>query len=291
MSQAREIRTKISNVKNTAKITRAMELVSASKKRRAQERMQRAQPYADKIRSVISHVAASHSESRHPYLQSREEIKRVGFIVVSTDRGLCGGLNINLFRKVVQEMQALEAKGIGCDVCIIGRKGESFFARHSAAILGIITQLGDEPPVSDLIGVIKVMIDRFDSGEIDRVFVASNEFVNTMVQRPAVTQLLPLPEGDDVGGQQGHWDYIYEPDSAKEILTRLMLRYIESQVYRSVIENIACEQAARMVAMKSATENASDIIDDLQTVYNKARQASITSEIAEIVGGAAAIEG
>lgn len=286
----REIRNKIGSVKNTQKITAAMELVAASKMRRAQERMQRAKPYADKIRDVISHVAASHSESRHPYLEPREEIKRVGFIIVSSDRGLCGGLNINMFRKVLQEMKQYEDKGIGIDLCLIGRKAESFFMRFNATALGTKTQLGDEPAATELVGVVKVMIDRFDSGELDRVFVVSNEFVNTMVQRPTVAQLLPLPVASEEE-EHGHWDYIYEPDSAKELLTRLMIRYIESQVYRGVMENIACEQAARMVAMKSATENAGDIIDDLQLAYNKARQASITSEIAEIVGGAAAIGG
>jgi F-type H+-transporting ATPase subunit gamma len=286
----REIRNKIGSIKNTQKITAAMELVAASKMRRAQERMQRAKPYADKIRDVISHVAASNSESRHPYLQPRKQIKRVGFLVVSSDRGLCGGLNINLFRKTLQEMKQYEDKGIGVDVCLIGRKAESFFARFNATMLGSKTHLGDEPQVSELVGVVKIMIDRFDSGELDRIFVVNNEFVNTMVQRPTVAQLLPLPVADEQESQ-GHWDYIYEPDSAKELLTRLMVRYIESQVYRGVMENIACEQAARMVAMKSATENAGDIIDDLQLAYNKARQASITSEIAEIVGGAAAIGG
>jgi F-type H+-transporting ATPase subunit gamma len=285
----REIRGKISSVKNTQKITAAMELVAASKMRRAQERMQRAKPYADKIRDVISHVAASQSESRHPYLEPRETIKRVGFIVVSTDRGLCGGLNINLFRKTLIEMRQYQQQGLGVDVCLIGRKAEAFFSRLSATILGTKTQLGDEPPAHELIGVVKVMIDRFDSGELDRVFVVHNEFLNTMTQRPRSLQLLPLPVSEEEK-DHGHWDYIYEPDSAKELLTRLIVRYIESQVYRGVMENIACEQAARMVAMKSATENAGDIIDELQLAYNKARQASITSEIAEIVGGAAAID-
>lgn len=286
----REIRNKIGSIKNTQKITAAMELVAASKMRRAQERMQRAKPYADKIRSVISHVAASNSESRHPYLQPREEIKRVGFIVVSSDRGLCGGLNINAFRKLLQQMKQFKDQGVEIDLCLIGRKAESFFSRFGDTILGTKTQLGDEPPVNDLVGVVKVMIDRFDCGEVDRIFVAHNEFVNTMVQRPTISQLLPLPQIEEEEVEQGHWDYIYEPDSAKELLTRLLIRYIESQVYRGVMENIACEQAARMVAMKSATENAGEIIDDLQLAYNKARQASITSEIAEIVGGAAAID-
>lgn len=285
----REIRGKISSIKNTQKITAAMELVAASKMRRAQDRMQRAKPYADKIRNVISHVAASRSESRHPYLQERKDIKRVGFIILSSDRGLCGGLNINLFRKTLQEIKQYEEKGIGVDVCLIGRKAESFFSRFNVRILGTKTQLGDAPEVSELVGVVKVMIDRFDSGELDRVFVVNNEFASRMLQRPIITQLLPLPVSEEEKGH-GHWDYIYEPDSAKALLTRLMIRYIESQVYRAVMENMACEQAARMVAMKSATENAGDIIGDLQLAYNKARQASITSEIAEIVGGAAAID-
>lgn len=285
----REIRSKINSVRNTQKITAAMELVAASKMRKAQERMQRAKPYAEKIRDVISHVAASHSEARHPYLQPREDIKRVGYMVVSTDRGLCGGLNINLFRQVLQSMRRYEEQGIGVDVCLIGRKAEAFFSRLSAPVLGSKTQLGDEPSVQEMVGVVKVMIDRFDSGELDRVFVVSNTFVNTMTQRPRVNQLLPLPV-DEEEKSHGHWDYIYEPDEANTLLTKLMVRYVESQVYRSVMENIACEQAARMVAMKSATENAGDIIDELQLAYNKARQASITSEIAEIVGGAAAID-
>lgn len=290
MSQARAIRTKISNIKNTRKITSAMELVAASKMRRAQDRMLCAQPYADKMRGVISHVAASHSESRHPYLAQRDEIKSVGILVVSTDRGLCGGLNVNLFRRVLTAIDDYKKQGIGVELCVIGRKAEAFFGGLDIPLVGVKTQIGDEPTVSDLIGVVKVIIDHFDEGSLDRIYVASNEFVNTMTQRPVVSQLLPLPDSDELESQ-GHWDYIYEPDCAKEILTRLMIRYIESQVYRSATENIACEQAARMIAMKSATDNAGDLIDDLQLIYNKARQASITSEIAEIVGGADALGG
>lgn len=295
MASGREIRGKISSIKNTQKITAAMELVAASKMRKAQERMQRAKPYAEKIRQVINHVVASHTEARHPYLLPREEVKRVGIIVISSDRGLCGGLNINLFRKTLQLMKEYEDKGAGIDLCLIGRKAESFFSRFGATALGVKTQLGDEPELAELVGVVKVMIDHFDKNELDRVYVINNEFVNTMTQKPLVSQLLPLPAAEEkeveAAEAVGHWDYIYEPDSAMELLSKLMVRFIESQVYRGVMENIACEQAARMIAMKSATDNAGEIIDELQLAYNKARQASITSEIAEIVGGAAAIDG
>ncbi len=289
MSQAREIRNKISSVKSTQKITRAMELVAASKMRKAQERMAHSKPYATKIRQVIAHVASSHSEYQHVFLQDRKIEKRVGYIVVTTDRGLCGGLNVNLFRHLLKEMQTWNQQDVGVDLCIIGKKGESFFKRHGGKVLGLANQLGDTPELNKLVGVVKIMLDQFRSGELDAVYLAGNDFVNTMVQRPMVRQLLPL-QPDEKEANTGYWDYLYEPDSAQEILDALLKRYIESQVYQAVIENLACEQSARMVAMKSATDNAGDIIKELQLVYNKARQAGITQEISEIVGGAAAIE-
>ncbi len=288
MSQAREIRGKIASVKNTQKITRAMELVAASKMRKAQDRMALSRPYAQKIRDVISHVASSQSEFKHPYLEQRESIKRVGFIVVTTDRGLCGGLNINLLRRVLKDMKGWDEKDIEIDLSVIGRKGESFFRSVGGNVIAVADHLGDAPEVQDLIGIVRVMLDQFDQGEVDAVYIASNEFINTMVQRPQIRQLLPLQQSEQES--QGHWDYIYEPDSSKILLERLLIRYIESQVYQSVVENIACEQSARMVAMKSATDNAGGIIKELQLVYNKARQAGITREIAEIVAGAAAVE-
>lgn len=290
MSQTREIRGQITSIKNTQKITRAMELVAASKMRKAQERMTTSRPYATKIRQVIRHVAESSSEYHHPYLEARKDITRVGFIVVASDRGLCGGLNINLFRTLLKEMQEQERKNVRPDLCLIGRKGELFFKRHSAQILGVAEHLGDAPSVQDLVGVVKVMLDHYDQGKIGAVYIAHNEFVNTMTQKPVIRQLLPLVDLQEGPAKAGHWDYLYEPDSAKELLDKLLVRYIESQVYQAVVENLACFQSAQMVAMKSATENAGELIKELQTIYNKVRQAGITREIAEIVGGAAAIE-
>lgn len=288
MSQARETRNQISSVKNTQKITRAMELVAASKMRKAQDRMAVSRPYAQKIRSVIGHVAASHSEYKNPWLEERSEIRRAGIIVVTTDRGLCGGLNVNLLRHVVREMQQWDARGVDVELSVIGRKGESFFRSTGANVIAVASHITDTPEVRDLIGIVKVMLDAFDDGNLDVVYVAGNEFVNAMVQRPKIRKLLPLPR--DEQQSQGRWDYLYEPDASRELLDKLLVRYIESQVYQAVVENIACEQSARMVAMKSATENAGNLIKELQLIYNKARQASITREIAEIVGGAAAIE-
>jgi F-type H+-transporting ATPase subunit gamma len=291
MAQTREIRNQISSIKNTQKITHAMELVAASKMRKAQERMATSRPYATKIRQVIRHVAQSSSEYHHPYLNTKEKFERIGLIVVTSDRGLCGGLNINLFRALLKFMQERTQSGIQQDLCLIGRKGRLFFKRHNAGILGVTENMGDKPAVQDLVGVVKVMLDQYDQGKIDAVYIAYNEFVNTMTQKPTIRQLLPLVDAGQEGTKTGgHWDYIYEPDSAKELLDKLLVRYIESQVYQAVIENIACFQSAQMVAMKSATENAGELIKELQTVYNKARQASITREISEIVGGAAAIE-
>ncbi|HAG61958.1 MAG: F0F1 ATP synthase subunit gamma [Legionellales bacterium] len=288
MSRAREIHNKMSSVKSTQKITRAMELVAASKMRKAQDRMALSRPYATHIRDVISHVASSHSEFKHPYMEQRDEIKRVGFIVVSTDRGLCGGLNMNLFRSTLKQMKALSEQQIEIDVCLIGRKAESYFSRLGFNVVGAATGLGDTPAVTDLVGVVKVMLDRFDNQQLDQVFIVANEFINTMTQKPFVRELLPLQP--EPSSKQGHWDYIYEPDDSSVLMTELLVRYIESQVYQAVIENIACEQSARMVAMKSATDNAGSLIDELRLVYNKVRQASITQEISEIVAGAAAVE-
>lgn len=289
MSQAREIRTKINSIKSTQKITRAMELVAASKMRRAQDLMKTSRPYAHKMRDVIRHVAHAHSECHHPFLERRDEIKRVGYIIISSDRGLCGGLNMNLFRKLLIDMRQYKKQEIDIDLCVIGRKAEGFFSGLGGNIVASKTHLGDAPDLQDLVGLVKVMLDRYENGDVDMVYIASNDFVNTMRQQPTIEQLLPLPINPD-NDEMGHWDYIYEPDSATELMGLLLRRYIESQVYQGVVENNACFQAAQMVAMKSATDNAGEIIKDLQLIYNKARQASITQEIAEIVGGAAAIE-
>lgn len=292
MGSTREIRNKITSVKGTQKITSAMELVAASKMRKAQERMARSKPYAIKIRKVIQHVASSHSEFHHPYLERRDTIKRVGYIVVTTDRGLCGGLNVNLFRKLIAHMKAWHDKDVEQDLCLFGRKGEAFFHRLGGNIVAVASQLTDTPSMSSLLGAIKVMLDRYDQGKIDMIYLAYNEFVNTMVQQPVIRELLPLDAGQEepITDNNNHWDYIYEPDNAKELMTQLLTRYVESQVYQAVVENIACEQSARMVAMKNATENAGDLIKELQLIYNKVRQASITQEIAEICSGAAAVE-
>lgn len=289
MSQAREIRNKISSIKSTQKITRAMELVAASKMRKAQDRMSLSKPYSEKIRKVIGHVAAGSPEYPHPFLKEREKIQRVGFIVVTSDRGLCGGLNINLLRRTLKEAKNWEDQGVGVDLCLVGRKGEAFFKNVGGSVLALADHLGDAPKVQDLIGVVKVMIDAFKDGKIDAIYIATNEFINTMTQRPVIRRLLPLPK-EEQETQQGHWDYIYEPDDAQKLLEVLLVRYVESQVYQAVVENIASEQSARMVAMQNATRNAGELIRELQKIYNKARQAGITREIAEIVAGAAAVE-
>jgi len=286
MSGAKEIRTKISSVKNTAKITKAMELVAASKMRKAQDRMAKSRPYAQKIRTVIGHLNEANPDYKHPFLIERD-VKRVGFIVVTTDRGLCGGLNINLFKELLAHMKEWNDKGIEVDLCLIGAKAVSFFKRYGGAVKGSVTHLGDRPKIADLIGTIKIMLDAYTDGDIDRLFLANNEFVNTMSQNPTVATLLPV-EAVDKEDLQDHWDYIYEPDAA-ELLDNVLTRYVESQVYRAALENVACEMSARMVAMKSATDNAGEIIEKLQLSYNKARQAAITQELSEIVGGAAAV--
>jgi F-type H+-transporting ATPase subunit gamma len=286
MSGAKEIRTKISSVKNTAKITKAMELVAASKMRKAQDRMAKSRPYAQKIRTVIGHLNEANPDYKHPFLIERD-VKRVGFIVVTTDRGLCGGLNINLFKELLGHMKQWNDKGIEVDLCLIGAKAVSFFKRYGGAVKGSVTHLGDRPKIADLIGTIKIMLDAYTDGNIDRLFLANNEFVNTMSQTPTVETLLPV-EAVDKSELQEHWDYIYEPDAAG-LLDDVLTRYVESQVYRAALENVACEMSARMVAMKSATDNAGEIIEKLQLSYNKARQAAITQELSEIVGGAAAV--
>lgn len=290
MANVKEIRTKIGSVQNTQKITSAMEMVAASKMRKAQDRMQAARPYADRMRNVISHMAFAHSEYNHPFLHEREA-KRVGYIVITSDRGLCGGLNINLLKSTLSSMKEWEDKSIDVDVCAIGNKGIGLFSRLGGNIVSEKSQLGDNPLLEDLIGAVKVMLDLYYEGKIDRLYLTYNNFVNSMTQKPVVEKLLPLPVHEDPHeGLVKHWDYIYEPD-AKTVLDGVFMRYIESLVYQGVVENIACEMSARMVAMKAATDNAGDLINQLQLIYNKARQASITQEISEIVGGAAAISG
>ncbi|PJD93386.1 MAG: F0F1 ATP synthase subunit gamma [Legionella sp.] len=288
MAGAKEIRTKISSINKTRKITRAMEMVAASKMRKTQERMRASKPYASKIYDVVKHVARAHSEYRHPFMGERE-VKRVGMIVVTSDRGLCGGLNANLLRETIRVIRDWKAQGKEVDLSVVGRKGNAFFKRVGGQVLGSVENLGDEPGLNDLIGVVKVMMDAYYSGAVDAVHIVYNEFVNTMTQKPIVKQLLPLPKAEaDSESMAHHWDYIYEPD-AKELLDELLERYIELQVYQGVVENIACEQAAKMIAMKNATENAGELIKEFQLAYNKARQAAITQELAEIVGGAAAL--
>ncbi len=287
MASAKEVRTKIASIKNTQKITKAMEMVAASKMRKAQERMRAARPYAEKIRNVIAHLGNANPEYNHSYLEERDQVKRIGIIVVSSDRGLCGGLNSNLFRETISHMKEWNDKDIGIDMCLIGTKAVSFFTRVGGSIIGQSTQIGDKPMVDDLIGTVKIMLDSFNEEKIDQLYMISNKFINSMTQEPTVEQLLPVKASDE-DELKHHWDYIYEPD-AKEVLDHLLTRFIESLVYQGVIENIACEQAARMIAMKSASDNAGELIDDLQLVYNKARKAAITQELSEIVSGAAAV--
>lgn len=289
MPGVKEIRVKIASFKSTQKITKAMEMVAASKMRKAQERMRATRPYSEKIRRVIGHLRMANPDFKHPYLVERPA-KSVGFIVITTDRGLCGGLNVNLFKATLASMRDWQKQGAEVSLCLIGSKGVQFFRRlGNAQTLATVTHLGDRPHVADLIGTVKVMLDQYREGKLDRVFLVNNEFVNTMSQKPIVRQLLPVVTAtDDADKLQKLWDYIYEP-SAAELLDGVLMRYIESQVYQGAVENVACEMAARMVAMKSATDNAGKLIDELQLIYNKARQAAITKEISEIVGGAAAV--
>lgn len=286
MPGTKEIRNKISSVKSTQKITKAMEMVAASKMRRAQDRMRLSRPYAEKIRNVIGHLKKANPDYKHPYLVEREA-QSIGIIVVSSDRGLCGALNTNVFKTTLMMMREWQGKGAKVNLCLLGSKGVGFFRRLGAPVLASVTGLGDKPHVRDLLGSVKVMLDAYKDGTIDRLFIVNAEFVNTMTQKPTVTQLLPA-ETVDVDDLQDHWDYIYEP-SAAELLDGVLMRYVESQVYRGAVESVACEMAARMVAMKAASDNAGKLIGDLQLVYNKARQAAITKELAEIVGGAAAV--
>ncbi|MGB1465258.1 MAG: F0F1 ATP synthase subunit gamma [Alcanivorax nanhaiticus] len=286
MASGKEIKGKIASVQSTKKITRAMEMVAASKMRKAQERMAASKPYASRMRQVVAHLANADLEYRHSYLQERE-VKNVGYIVVTSDRGLCGGLNVNLLKNVVKSAQEWKEKGAKAQYCVVGTKGVSFFKSVGGSVEATVNGLGDTPHLNDLIGSIKVMLDAYDNGAIDRLYIVYNEFVNTMTQAPTNIQLLPLEAGEEEELKR-HWDYIYEP-APKELLDELLVRFIESQVYQGVVENNACEQAARMIAMKAASDNAGDIIRDLQLVYNKARQAAITQEISEIVGGAAAV--
>lgn len=286
MAGAKEIRTKISSIKNTQKITRAMEMVAASKMRKAQERMLASRPYAHKIGDVIKHLAQGHSEYRHPFLSVRS-IKKAGYIIVSSDRGLCGGLNVNLFKTAVAEMRKCFDSSVDTQLCLIGAKAEAFFKRYGGNVIAQADHLGDTPSVAHVVGIVKVMLNAYSAGELDAVYLIYNEFVNTMTQRPKVEQLLPIisPEQQE---KEDRWDYIYEPD-ARELLDQLLARYIEARVYQGVVENLASEQSARMIAMKNASENANDIIKELQLAYNKARQASITQELSEIIAGASAV--
>jgi len=287
MANEKEIRTQIASIKNTQKITKAMEMVAASKMRKAQDRMRATRPYAAKMRNVIGHLANANTEYNHPFLLERTEVKRVGYIIISSDRGLCGGLNVNLFKAAIKDMQQWQDKNVEIDMCLIGAKATQFFKKFSTNVISQVSHLGDEVRLSELIGTVKATLDAYTDGKIDRLYLVENEFVNSITQQPKVSPLLPLA-AEDNDDLKHHWDYIYEPD-AKSVLDGLLTRYAESIVYQGVVENVACEMAARMVAMKSASDNAGDLISDLQLAYNKARQAAITQEISEIVGGAAAV--
>lgn len=287
MAGGREIKTKIKSVQNTRKVTRALEMVSASKIRKAQDRMKASRPYARLMRQVIGHIAKANSEYQHPFLVQRKDVKRVGYIIISTDRGLCGGLNSTLFRKLLGEFRAWQEQGVEIDLVCIGQKATAFFRRLKINMLASVTHLGEQPQLEKLIGVVKVMLDSYTEGRVDRVQLCYNDFVNTMTQRVTVEPLLPLPPSDSLASKHD-WDYLYEPD-AETVLNDVMTRYVESLVYQAVLENLASEHAARMVAMKAASDNANKLIDTLNLIYNKARQAAITQEISEIVGGAAAV--
>ena len=287
MAGGREIKTKIKSVQNTRKVTRALEMVSASKIRKAQERMKGSRPYARLMTQLIGHIAKANSEYTHPYMADHGEIRRIGYIIVSSDRGLCGGLNSQMFRRILIDMREWQAKGVEIDLVCIGQKASTFFRRLKVTMLGSVTHLGEKPRLDQLIGVVKVMLDAYSSNKLDRVFLCYNDFINTMTQKPRLDQLLPLPPSETLT-TRFDWDYIYEP-SPEVVLDHVMMRYVESLVYQALLENIASEQAARMVAMKSASDNATKLIGTLQLIYNKARQAAITQEISEIVGGAAAV--
>lgn len=287
MAGGREIKTKIKSVQNTRKVTRALEMVSASKIRKAQERMKASRPYARLMRQMIGHIAKANSEYTHPFMVQRELVKRIGYVIVSTDRGLCGGLNSAMFRKILGDMRQWQEKGVEIDVVCIGQKASTFFRRLKVNMTGSVTHLGEQPQLDKLVGVIKVMLDGYTASSLDRVFLCYSEFVNTMAQKPTQNQLLPLPVSETLAAKHD-WDYLYEPD-AQSVLDHVLTRYVESLVYQAVLENLASEHAARMVAMKSASDNATKLIGTLNLIYNKARQAAITQEISEIVGGAAAV--
>ena len=285
MAGGKEILSQIKSIGNTKKITKAMEMVAASKMRRAQDRMKASRPYAEKMRQVVGHLAAGHLEYKHPYTQTRETVKRVGYIIISSDRGLCGGLNVNLFKQALRSIAEWKQQDVEVDICVFGAKASAAFRRYG--IVAQKTHMGDAPKVADMIGTIKVMLDAYEEGRIDRLFLVENEFVNSMTQKPQVTQLIPVV-ASATDSIKHHWDYLYEPES-KEVIDALMQRYIESIIYQGAVENVACEMAARIVAMKSASDNAGTMIDDLKLIYNKARQAAITQEISEIVAGASAV--
>jgi F-type H+-transporting ATPase subunit gamma len=287
MPGSKEIRTKIKSVQNTRKITKAMEMVAASKMRRAQERMRTARPYGEKIRNVAAHISHANPEYRHPFLVDRDSVKRIGLIVVTTDKGLCGGLNTNALRLALNKIKEWEAQGEEIEVCALGNKGLGFMQRLGARVVSQVTGLGDKPNMEKLIGAVKIMLDGYTQDRFDRLMIVYTKFINTMKQEPVVEQLLPL-SGDALGAPEGSWDYIYEPD-AKGVLDQVLTRYIEALIYQGVAENMASEQSARMVAMKAASDNAGNVIDELTLIYNKTRQASITKELSEIVGGAAAV--
>jgi len=285
MAAGKEIRTKISSIRSTQKITSAMEMVAASKMRKAQDRMELGRPYSRRIRQVMGHIANASPEHRHVFMEQRD-VKRVGYIIVSSDRGLCGGLNINLFKEAIRSMRTWSDAGVSVEICAVGAKAISFFNSVGGNVNSVVRDIGESPTVAQLIGGVKTMLDAYEEGRLDKLYIVSNRFVNTMTQQPTAEQLLPL-EAEETDATH-YWDYIYEPD-AESLIEGLLLRYVEAQVYQAVVENGACEQAARMIAMKNASDNAGNLIDELQLVYNKARQAAITQELSEIVGGAAAI--
>ena len=289
MPSTKEIRVKIKSVQNTRKITKAMEMVAASKMRRAQERMRHARPYGDKIRNIVAHLASANPEYKHPFVVRRSEMRNVGLIMISTDKGLCGGLNTNILRQVTNRLRELERTGVGVQATAIGNKGFGFLSRIGAKVVSHVVQLGDTPHLERLIGPVKLQLDAYERGEIDAVYLAYTRFINTMKQEPVIEQLLPLdPSRLQEDSRDYSWDYLYEPD-AQSVLDELLVRYVEAVVYQAVAENMASEQSARMVAMKAASDNAKKVIGDLQLSYNKARQAAITKELSEIVGGAAAV--
>ena len=287
MAGSKEIRMKIKSVQNTRKITKAMEMVAASKMRKAQERMRMARPYGEKIRNVAAHISRANTEYRHPYLVSRDTVKKVGIIIITTDKGLCGGLNTNIQRLALARMKEWESQGESFEVCCIGQKGLGFMQRLGANIVSNVVQMGDKPNMEKLIGAVKVMLDGYTEDRFDRLLVFYTKFLNTMKQEPVMEQLLPL-SGEQIGAPTGSWDYIYEPDP-KAVLDQVLQRYVEALIYQAVTENMSSEQSARMVAMKSASDNAGSVIDELTLIYNKSRQAAITKELSEIVSGAAAV--